>query len=65
MLFDRIAALCMEKHISISKLEQECGLGNATIRGWKSSDPGASKLKAVADYLGVTVDFLLGSSPAE
>ena len=59
MLYDRIVALCKEKHISISKLERECELGNATIRGWKHSDPRASHLKRVADRLEVSVDFLL------
>ena len=59
MLYDRIEDLCREKRISIAKLEKECGLGNATIRGWKESDPRSSKLKVVADYLGVSVDSLL------
>jgi len=59
MLYDRIEALCKEKHMSIAKLERKCELGNATIRGWKYSDPRASYLKKVADELGVTVDSLL------
>ncbi len=59
MLYDRIEELCKEKHISIAKLEKECKLGNATVRGWKTSDPRVSKLKAVADRLEVTVDSLL------
>ena len=59
MLYDRIKALCDERRISIAKLEQECGLGNATVKGWREADPRSSKLKAVADYLGVTVDYLL------
>ena len=63
MLYARIEALCKEKRIPISRLEQECGLGNATVKGWKESDPRSSKLKAVADYLGVTVDYLLSDEP--
>lgn len=45
--------------ISVSKLEKECGLGNATVRGWATSDPSVSKLKIVADFLGVTIDDLV------
>lgn len=59
MLFDKISALCEERGISIAKLEREADLGNATVRRWKGSDPSASKLKRVADVLGVTVDELL------
>lgn len=59
MIFENIAKRCREKGISISRLEKECGLGNATVRGWEASDPSAKKLKRVADYLGCTVDELL------
>ena len=45
--------------ISIAKLDRDTGLGNATIRGWARSSPTVDKLKAVADYFGVTVDELL------
>ena len=59
MLFDKISSLCDTKGITIAKLEREAELGNATVRGWKESDPSASKLKRVANVLGVTVDELL------
>lgn len=47
----------------MAALEKELGFGNATIRGWATSDPGASKLKKVADRFGVTVDYLLRATP--
>lgn len=59
MLFSKISSLCKEKGISISKLEKECGLGNATIRGWRTSIPNSANLKKVADYLGVSIEKLL------
>lgn len=59
MLYERISSLCKERGISISKLEQETELGNATIRGWKNSSPRVDSLKKVADYFGCTVDELL------
>lgn len=59
MLYDRIETLCKEKHVSIARLERECKLGNATVRGWKTAEPGAYKLKAVANRLGVSIDSLL------
>lgn len=54
VIYENVVALCKEKNISIARLERECGLGNGTVRGWEKSDPQYSKLKAVADYLGVT-----------
>ena len=60
MIIERIRRLCDESGISIAKLEQECGLANATIRRWGASSPSAENLAKVADYFGVSVDFLLG-----
>lgn len=59
MLLEKIRALCEKRGISISKLEQEVGLGNATIRGWTTASPKAENLKKVADFFGVTTDELL------
>lgn len=59
LILDNIKALCEQNNMTISRLEKECGFGNATIRMWENSDPGAKKLKVVADYFNVTVDQLL------
>lgn len=59
LIYERIVKLCQEKNISVYRLEKEAGLGNATVRGWKDSEPTAKNLKLVADVLGVTVDYLL------
>lgn len=59
MIYTNVFNLCQRKGISISKLEKEMGFGNSTIRGWANSSPTVEKLKAVADYFGVTVDELL------
>lgn len=59
MIFTKISNLCRNRGISIARLEREMGFGNATIRGWVTSSPTVEKLKAVADYFGVTVDELL------
>ena len=59
MLFTKISALCKERNISVAKLEQQAGLGNATVRRWDVSTPTVDNLKRVADVLGCTVDDLL------
>lgn len=62
MILRNISVLCAKNGISISRLEKELGLGNATIRGWDRSSPNVDNLKKVADYFGVTVDSLISAS---
>ena len=61
MLYENVARLCKEKGVSIAKLERECGLGNATVQGWKELQdaPRFSTLKKVAGYFEVSVDELM------
>lgn len=61
MIYENISRMCQKRGISISRLEKELGFGNATIRGWVSSSPTVERLKAVADYFGVTVDDLISN----
>lgn len=58
-IFERVQNLCAGKNISIARLEKECNLGNATIRGWRTCSPSVATLKKVADYFGCTIDELL------
>ena len=59
---ERIKALCEKLGITVSKLESDLGFGANTIYKWKQSDPSSGKLNRVAEYLGVTVDYLLGNT---
>ena len=55
-----ITLLARKKGVSVNKMVLECGAGKSLIDNMKRGrDPSASKLKLVADYLGVTVDYLL------
>lgn len=62
MIYSNVISLCKERRISISKLEKEIGLGNATVRGWEKSSPTVDKLKLVADYFGVSIDKLVAEA---
>lgn len=59
MILARIRQLCERRGCTLTKLEKECGLANATIRRWETASPSADNLAKVADYFGVSVDFLL------
>ena len=65
MIYTKISDLCQNRGISIAKLERELNFGNATVRGWATSSPTVEKLKAVADYFGVTVDDLLADDDSK
>lgn len=59
-LYERVQRLCDNRKITIAALERECGLGNATVKKWGVSTPSGDRLTKVADYFGVSVDYLLG-----
>jgi hypothetical protein len=40
-------------------VEKDCGFGSNSIRRWGEHEPSISKVKAVADYLNVSVDELI------
>lgn len=63
LLYEKVTELCKAKGVSIARLERDCELGNATVRNWRNlaDMPRYSTLKRVADYLGVSVDELVGS----
>ncbi|NBJ71012.1 MULTISPECIES: helix-turn-helix transcriptional regulator [Clostridia] len=59
-LVEKIKNLCKEKKITVAELERQTGISNGQIRKWDDSTPGVDKLKKVADYFDVSVDYLLG-----
>ena len=59
MIYENIIKLCKERNISIARLERECHLGNATVRGWAVSSPSIANVQKVADFFGVTVNDLI------
>lgn len=64
-LYERIKLLAKERKISIRKLEEDLGYGNGTIGRWEKNSPGFDKVEKVADYFGVTTDYLSGREGKE
>lgn len=59
-LVRNIQELCSSKNTTLIGLEREIGLGRGTIRNWDNHAPSIDKLQKVANYFGVSIDFLLG-----
>ena len=58
-IVDRIRMLCEEKKITINKLEKEADIGRGNVARWDKHRPNIDKVQSVADYFGVTSDFIL------
>ncbi len=56
---DRIKKLCKDKNISLNKLEETLGFGRGYLSKLNNSCPNASNIKKIADYFGVSVDWIL------
>ncbi len=58
--YDRIKSVADAHGISISRIEKDLGFAEKQIKKWKNSMPNSAGIMKVADYLGVSVDYLLG-----
>lgn len=66
MFYDRFVALCKQKNMSPSAVTRELGLNNSISTAWKRGTiPNGNTLQKLADYFGVTVDYLLGNETKE
>lgn len=61
-LRDRIKELANQKKVSVAELERILGFGNGSISKWNKQSPSTEKLKQVADYFQVSLDYLVGRS---
>lgn len=58
-IVDRIRVLSNEKGLSLTELEKSVGLGNGTIGKWNKQSPSCNKVKLVADFFSVSIDYLV------
>jgi transcriptional regulator with XRE-family HTH domain len=55
---ERVKAICKERKIAISKLEKDLGFSNGYISQLRKGSFPADRLMAIAEYLGLSVDYL-------
>lgn len=58
-IVDRIRMLSKQKGLSITELEKVLGLGNGTIGKWNKQSPSCNKVKLVANFFSVSIDYLV------
>lgn len=65
-LFERIEDETEKRNINRSELSRISGIGESTIRAWKTTEPKARMLHEVAKALGLSMEYLLtGKEPGD
>lgn len=66
-VYERIQALCKEKGIAVTALEKELGFGRGSIGKLKnvSKNTSAGRMQKIADYFGVTPEYLITGEKRE
>lgn len=64
-LYTAVKTVASKNGKSIYRIERDLGIGNGTIARWDASIPRADTLQNVADYLGVTPQYLFSLAKKE
>ena len=57
---ERIKVTAKRKGVSVKEVLENVGLGFNTMSNMKTSMPKADNIAKIADYLGCSIDYLLG-----
>ncbi len=58
-LYENVKDAAREKGYSINQLEKELGFARSYISKFKTITPSAEKIQAIADFLGVSSEYLM------
>ena len=63
MFFNRFSQLCQRNNVSVYRACTDIGLNRSAVAKWKNGGkPNGSTAAKLAEYFGVTTDYLLGQS---
>lgn len=62
---DRVKQICRYRKIPISRLEKDLGFANAYISQIRTGNFRSDRLVAIADYLGISTEYLLTGEPKD
>ena len=60
-----VKKICKERKIPISRLEMDCGFSNGYIRKLKEGKFPSDRIQIIANYLDVSVDYLMTGNEVE
>ena len=58
-MVERIKKLCKERKINFSRLERTLDFANGSLAKSREDTIGAIRVKAIADYFGVSMEYIL------
>lgn len=63
-MYEIFAQLCKQHGVTPYKVSKETGVSQPTLSEWKKGTytPKQDKLQKIADYFGVTLDYLMGNT---
>lgn len=63
-MYERFAELLKEKGLTAYRISKEINVSQSTLSDWKKgkSTPKTDKLQLIADYLEVSIDYLVGKT---
>ncbi len=64
-MYSKFVQLCENRNVSPYQVAKDTGISNSILIRWKNgvNSPRDSTLRKLADYFGVTVDYLKGTAP--
>lgn len=66
MFWETFSELCAGKKVKPGRVAKEIGVSNSAATHWKNGKvPHYDTLLKIADYFGVSVDYLLGKPPCD
>ena len=67
MYYQNFEELCRQNSVTASKVARGTGISTSTLTSWKQGKytPKTDKLKLIADYFGVTLEYLMRKEELE
>ena len=65
-IVERIKEKAAEKGTNMTNIENECGFGHGAIRRWNTNSPSIDKVEIIANFLSVSIEYLItGKEPGD
>lgn len=67
MYYETFEKLCKERNVTPAKVSKATGIATSTLTNWKKGEytPKGEKMKLIADFFGVSVDYLMTGQEKE
>lgn len=64
-MYEKIVKLAERKGVSVAQVERDLGFSQASLRKTQQHTPSVEKVRAIARYFDVSMDYLYGNSELE